>query len=86
MKRRYIVGLCLLGLAFLTADKGYFLNIGPVRPFIQLPGEAYPGTAYGFWGVGVLNTFLASVLVYLILFSWICSINNLLIAEHDKFC
>jgi F0F1-type ATP synthase membrane subunit a len=66
MKKRYIVGLFLLVLIALTANVG---NFGPVRPFIQLPGEAYPGTAYGLFGVGVLNTFLASVLVYLILFS-----------------
>lgn len=66
MKKRYIVGLFLLVLIALTFNVG---NFGPVRPFIQLPGEAYPGTAYGFLGVGVLNTFLASVLVYLILFS-----------------
>lgn len=70
MKKRYIVGLCLLGLAFLTADKGYFLNIGPVRPYIQLPGEAYPEIASDFmFGAGVLNTFLASLLVYAILFA-----------------
>ena len=38
IKKRYIVILCALGMFALQA------LLPPVRPFIQLPGEVYPGT------------------------------------------
>ncbi|MCA9979560.1 MAG: F0F1 ATP synthase subunit A [Anaerolineales bacterium] len=64
MKKRYIVLLALLGLIVVTA----WPLIRPVRPYIQLAGEAYPEVFPTFLGVGILNTFIATVLAYILLF------------------
>jgi F-type H+-transporting ATPase subunit a len=63
MKKRYIILLALAGLLAVT----FFPLIKPVRPYIQLAGEAYPGIAPDFLGVGVLNTFFATLLAYALL-------------------
>ncbi len=64
MKKRYIVILALIGLLAVT----FLPLIRPVRPYIQLAGEAYPGILPTLFGVGLLNTFIATLLAYLILF------------------
>lgn len=65
MKKRWIILIALLLLIGVTANVA---GLGPVRPFIQLPGEVYPGTEEWLGGAGLRNTFMASVLAYLILF------------------
>lgn len=65
MKKRWIILIALLLLLGVTANVA---GLGPVRPFIQLPGEVYPGTESWLGGAGLRNTFMASVLAYLILF------------------
>jgi F-type H+-transporting ATPase subunit a len=64
MKKRYLIGLALIGLVAVT----FVPLIKPVRPYIQLAGEAYPAIFPTFLGVGVLNTFVATLLAYLLLF------------------
>jgi len=67
IKKRYIVILCVILLIIL----GSIINITkPVLPFIQLPGETYPGS-YNWPIVGTLfdkqgltNTFMASLVAY----------------------
>ncbi|MBK8433673.1 MAG: F0F1 ATP synthase subunit A [Chloroflexi bacterium] len=56
MKKRYII---LLFVALLILQSAGVLLPSPVRPYIQLPGEVYPGTS-------VTNTFVASLVAYLI--------------------
>lgn len=65
MKKRWIILIALLLLIGVTANVA---GLGPVRPFIQLPGEVYPGTESWLGGAGFRNTFMASLLAYLILF------------------
>lgn len=64
IKKRYIVLLCvalLIALQFV---------LPPVRPFIQLPGEVYPGTQN--WPIigtifgGLTNTFMASFVAFIV--------------------
>lgn len=67
IKKRYIVILCVILLIIL----GSFVNFTkPVLPYIQLPGETYPGS-YNWPIVGTLfgdqgltNTFMASLVAY----------------------
>ncbi len=68
IKKRYIVILCVILLIIL----GSFVKFTkPVLPYIQLPGEVYPGTQY--WPVigqlfgGLTNTFMASVVAYVLI-------------------
>ncbi|WP_420642079.1 F0F1 ATP synthase subunit A [Candidatus Leptofilum sp.] len=65
MKKRYIILLFVIGMIVLSAVP--FLS--PVRPFIQLPGEIWPGTKdWPFIGTvlgGMTNTFASA------LFAWI---------------
>jgi len=70
IKKRYIVLLCVAGLVVF----GSFVALTkPTLPFIQLPGEAYPGTQD--WpiigtitgGIGLTNTFMSSVVAYILL-------------------
>jgi len=63
IKKRYIVILSLILLIVL----GSFVTFTkPVLPFIQLPGEVYPGTE----GIpvlgGITNTFMASVIAWIL--------------------
>jgi F-type H+-transporting ATPase subunit a len=68
MKKRYIIILFVIGMIALSAVP--FLS--PVRPFIQLPGEVWPGTKdWPFIGTvlgGMTNTFASAV------FAWIIAI------------
>jgi F-type H+-transporting ATPase subunit a len=57
MKKRYLVWLFLIGLIMVSF--GWILP-QPVRPYIQLAGERFPGSA-------LTNTFLASLVVYAVL-------------------
>ncbi len=75
IKKRYIVILCVILLIIL----GSFISFTkPVLPFIQLPGEVYPGTQ--FWPVvgqlfgGLTNTFMASVVAYVLILVLIFSL------------
>jgi F-type H+-transporting ATPase subunit a len=68
IKKRYIVLIC----AVLVIIFGSFVTFTlPVMPFIQLPGEVYPGTQY--WPIigpifgGLTNTFMASVVAYILI-------------------
>lgn len=69
MKKRYVVYLCLVGLILLSVIP--LLN--PVLPVIQLPGEviwAWPGGtefAGGQFGRGFTNTFLATLITFIII-------------------
>jgi F-type H+-transporting ATPase subunit a len=67
IKKRYIVILCVILLIIL----GSIVSITkPVLPYIQLPGETYPGSAD--WPIvgtlfgpqGLTNTFMASLVAY----------------------
>lgn len=64
IKRRYWLILALIGMIALSVVPG----LSPVRPFIQLPGEVYPGTetsgALANWFPGWTNTFSASLLAW----------------------
>lgn len=64
IKKRYIVLLCAILLIALQ------FVLPPVRPFIQLPGEVYPGTQnWPFIGDvfgGLTNTFVSSVLAFIV--------------------
>jgi F-type H+-transporting ATPase subunit a len=66
MKKRYIIILFVIGMIALSAVP--FLN--PVRPFIQLPGEVWPGTKdWPFIGTvlgGMTNTFASAVFAWII--------------------
>lgn len=65
MKKRYIIILAAIGM-FVFGSIIAFTK--PVLPFIQLPGEIYPGT-YGKFGSvipGITNTFVASVISWII--------------------
>ena len=75
IKKRYIVILCVILLIIL----GSFVKFTkPVLPFIQLPGEVYPGTQY--WPIigqlfgGLTNTFMASIVAYVLILILIFSL------------
>ncbi|MDX1415654.1 MAG: F0F1 ATP synthase subunit A [Candidatus Promineifilaceae bacterium] len=68
IKKRYVVILCVILLIVLGSFVPFTM---PTRPFIQLPGEVYPGTQL--WPVigpifgGLTNTFVASVVAYILI-------------------
>ena len=66
MKKRYIIILFVIGLIVLQLVP--ILN--PVRPFIQLPGEVWPGTKdWPFFGTvlgGFTNTFASTLAAWLV--------------------
>jgi F-type H+-transporting ATPase subunit a len=64
MKKRYWILLAVAGMIILSTN--LIPSIRPVRPFIQLPGEVYPGTEGSLFGVGLTNTFVASLFTYLL--------------------
>lgn len=71
MKKRYYVipaALILLVISF-----GFPSFLSPVRPFIQLPGECYPGTLgtglFGCWTNTFTSTLLAWIIVLIVAFS-----------------
>ncbi len=69
IKKRWIVIICVIGLIVFGSVIAY---TRPVLPFIQLPGEPYPGTE-GFFpdilfgGSGITNTFVATVVMWILL-------------------
>ena len=77
IKKRYIVILCVI-LLFILGSFVKFTK--PVLPFIQLPGETYPGS--GHWPIvgtlfgdqGLTNTFMASLVAYVLLLILIFSL------------
>ena len=66
MKKRYIIILFVIGLLALS----FVPFISPVRPFIQLPGEVWPGTQnWPFIGTvlgGMTNTFASTLAAWLV--------------------
>lgn len=66
MKKRYFVILFVIGLIALS----FVPFISPVRPFIQLPGEVWPGTQdWPFFGTvlgGMTNTFASALVAWLV--------------------
>ena len=73
MKKRYVIYICLL----LLIGQSVFLT--PVLPVIQLPGEAIvrwsEGSALkGLFGEGFTNTFLATLITFVILLIWAISL------------
>lgn len=66
MKKRYFIILFVIGLLALS----FVPFISPVRPFIQLPGEVWPGTKdWPFIGTvlgGMTNTFASALFAWLI--------------------
>ena len=68
MKKRYIL---LLLIVLMIVFGSVIAYTKPVLPFIQLPGEPYPGTegwmpAFLFNNAGLLNTFVAALVAWLV--------------------
>lgn len=68
MKKRYII---LLLIVLMIVFGSVIAYTKPVLPFIQLPGEPYPGTeglmpAFLFNNAGLLNTFVATLVAWLV--------------------
>ncbi|MBP6015841.1 MAG: F0F1 ATP synthase subunit A [Candidatus Promineofilum sp.] len=68
MKKRYILLLIVVLMIVFGSVVAY---TKPVLPFIQLPGEPYPGTeglmpAFLFNNAGLINTFVATLLAWLV--------------------
>lgn len=70
MKKRYWIGICVLGLLLLSFIPG----LAPNRPIIQLPGEVLwnwgskKDFAGGLFGKGFLNTQLAMLVTFVLIF------------------
>ncbi len=69
IKKRWIVIACVIGLIVFGSIIPF---TRPVLPFIQLPGEPYPGTEgllpdFLFNGAGITNTFVATVVMWILL-------------------
>lgn len=68
IKKRYVIIICVILLVVLGSFVAFTM---PARPFIQLPGEVYPGTQD--WPIigdifgGVTNTFMSSVVAYIVM-------------------
>lgn len=60
-KRRWIAGLLLL------AGILVMVNVPPVIPVIQLPGEKYPGSGWNFFGIQMTNSLMGSIIVWILL-------------------
>ncbi len=68
MKKRYIL---LILIALMIVFGSVIAYTKPVLPFIQLPGEPYPGTegmmpAFLFNNAGLLNTFVAALVAWVV--------------------
>ena len=63
MKKRYVILICV---ALMLILGSFVAFTKPVRPFIQLPGEVYPGTE----GIpvlgGITNTFVSTVVAWIV--------------------
>jgi len=69
IKKRYILLVVVILMVVFGSIVGY---TRPVLPFIQLPGEVYPGTEgllpqFLFNGTGITNTFMATLLAWLVI-------------------
>jgi F-type H+-transporting ATPase subunit a len=69
IKKRYILLLVVILMIVFGSIVAY---TKPVLPFIQLPGEVYPGTEglmpeFLFNGTGITNTFMATLLAWLLI-------------------
>ncbi len=69
IKKRYILLLIVILMILFGSIIAY---TRPVLPFIQLPGEVYPGTEgllpeFLFNGTGITNTFMATLLSWAVL-------------------
>ena len=78
MKKRYIL---LILIAMMIAFGSVIAYTKPVLPFIQLPGEPYPGTegmmpAFLFNNAGLLNTFVAALVAWVGTMRWPASSNS----------
>ncbi len=68
IKKRYVIIVCVILLIIFGSIIAF---TQPALPFIQLPGEVYPGTQY--WPIigdvfgGITNTFMASLVAYVLL-------------------
>lgn len=75
IKKRYIILLCVILLIILGSFVAF---TKPALPFIQLPGEVYPGTqnlpVIGDIFGGLTNTFMASVVAYILILIMIFSL------------
>ncbi len=75
IKKRYIIIICVILLVVLGSFVAF---TKPVLPYIQLPGEVYPGTQN--WPIigpifgGLTNTFMASVVAYILMLVLIFSL------------
>lgn len=68
MKKRHILLILIVGMIIFGSFIAY---TKPVLPFIQLPGEPYPGTvgmmpAFLFNKAGLLNTFMATLVAWIV--------------------
>jgi F-type H+-transporting ATPase subunit a len=67
MKKRYIILICVALMLILGSVVSF---TKPVRPYIQLPGEVYPGTQH--WPIigdvfgGLTNTFMSAVVAWIV--------------------
>lgn len=64
IKKRYIILLCVVGMIVFGTVIAF---TKPVLPFIQVPGEVLPGTEGFPLGNGLTNTFVATVLTWIII-------------------
>jgi len=69
IKKRYILLVVVILMVVFGSIVGY---TRPVLPFIQLPGEVYPGTEgllpqFLFNGTGITNTLMATLLAWLVI-------------------
>ena len=69
IKKRYILLIVVILMILFGSIIEY---TKPVLPFIQLPGEVYPGTEgwlpeFLFGGTGITNTFMATLLAWLVI-------------------
>lgn len=68
LKKRYIIPILAIGMIVFGSVIAY---TKPALPFIQLPGEPYPGTvgmmpAFLFNNAGLLNTFVAAIVSWIV--------------------
>jgi len=72
MKKRYIILICMVLMIVLQ------FTVPPVRPFIQLPGEVWPGTQnlpfIGSVFGGITNTFASAVVAWIVILILIFSL------------
>jgi len=78
IKKRYILLVVVILMVVFGSIVSY---TRPVLPFIQLPGEVYPGTEgllpqFLFNGTGLTNTFMATLLAWLVILLLIVAVRG----------